>query len=244
MRKSLLLVIFACVFAGAAAAQYGGMSQPASNNPTDKPDFSITASYIEACSCDMFCPCYFNSHSTMHGDQQFCRANLVLKVDKGYYKTTKLDGAKVWISADLGSDWSTGKDSWVVMTFDTEDTAEQKAALGDIIAQLYPFKWQKVSTDTVGFTWTVDPSTGTAHAKLSNGKGEVVLERVAGQDSKEDIVLPNVKYWNAQTNSGFRMWRSKREAYSGQGHDFDYKGTNGFLITIEFSGKASASTGD
>src|SRR5207245_10726948 len=31
-----------------------------------KPDFDMTASYIEACSCDMFCPCYFNTHSTNH----------------------------------------------------------------------------------------------------------------------------------------------------------------------------------
>jgi len=29
-----------------------------------QPDFDMTASYIEACSCDMFCPCYFNTHST------------------------------------------------------------------------------------------------------------------------------------------------------------------------------------
>jgi hypothetical protein len=243
MRKIFLLIILACAFASVASAQYS-MSTSTNNASPDKPDFSITASYIEACSCDMFCPCYFNTHSTMHGDQQFCRANLVMKVDKGYYKSTKLDGAKVWVSTDLGSNWSTGKDSWVVMTFDSEDTPEQKAALGDILGQLYPMKWEKVATDTVGFTWNVDPATGVARAKMSNGKGEVVLERVAGQDPKQEVVLPSVKYWNAQSNTGFRMWKSKREAYSGQGHDFDYSGTNGFLITIEFSGKASAHTGD
>jgi hypothetical protein len=243
MRKAFLLMMLACVCAATASAQYD-TSAPANKGQTEKPDFSITASYIEACSCDMFCPCYFNTHSTMHGDKQFCRANLVMKVDKGYYKATKLDGAKVWVSTDLGSDWGTGKDSWVVMTFDAEDTPEQKAALGDILGQLYPMKWEKVATDTVAFTWNVDRATGVAHAKMSNGKGEVELERVASTNPKEEIVLPNVKYWNAQSNSGFRMWKSKREAYSGQGHDFDYKGTNGFLITIEFSGKASAHTGD
>jgi len=243
MRKLFKLIILASVFAGVASAQYG-MTASANNALTEKPDFSITASYIEACSCDMFCPCYFNTHSTMHGSQHFCRANLVMKVDKGYYKSTKLDGAKVWVSTDLGSDWSTGRDSWVVMTFDPEDTPEQKAALGDILGQLYPMKWEKVATDAVAFTWNVDPASGVARAKMSNGKGEVVLERVAGQDPKQEVVLPNVKYWNAQSNTGFRMWKSKHEAYSGQGHEFDYNGTNGFLITIEFSGKASAHTSD
>ena len=121
MRRILWLTILLCIPGGSALAQYDNRPAADASQPT-KPDFEMTASYIEACSCDMFCPCYFNSHSTMHGDKQFCRANLVLKVDKGYYQSTKLDGAKVWVSTDLGSNWSTGKDSWVVMTFDPSDT--------------------------------------------------------------------------------------------------------------------------
>jgi hypothetical protein len=244
MRKVFLVFTFCCALSSATLAQYGKPEQPADTSQAAKPDFSMTASYIEACSCDMFCPCYFNSHSTMHGDMQFCRANLVLKVDTGYYKSTKLDGAKVWVSTDLGSDWSTGKDSWVVMTFDPSDTPEQKAALSDILGQLYPFKWEKAATDTVAFSWNVDETTGVAHAKMSNGKGEVVLERVAGTNPKQEVVIPNLQYWQAQSNNGFRMWKTKEENYSGQGHDFDYKGTNGFLITITFSGKATANPAD
>jgi hypothetical protein len=175
----------------------------------------------------------------MHGDKQFCRANLVLKVDKGYYQSTKLDGAKVWLSTDLGSNWSTGKDSWVVMTFDPSDTPEQKAALTDILGQLYPFKWEKAATDTAAFSWNVDESTGVARAQMANGKGEVVLERVTGTNPREEIVIPNLQYWKAQSNNGFRMWKTQVEKYSGQDHDFEYKGTNGFLITITFSGKAT-----
>src|ERR1700686_3720784 len=91
---------------------------------SSKSDFEFTDNYIEACICNMFCPCYFNTHATHHMDGQqmdahFCRANLVLKVDEGYYKDTKLDGAKVWLANDLGSDWSTGKDSWMVVNYDT-----------------------------------------------------------------------------------------------------------------------------
>jgi hypothetical protein len=120
---------------------------------SSKPEFDMTASYIEACSCDMFCPCYFNTHSTNHMDEHqmdahFCRANLVLKVDKGYYKETKLDGAKVWIATDLGSDWSTGKDSWLVVNFDPSVSKEQQAALADILGQVYPIPWQKKGVDT------------------------------------------------------------------------------------------------
>jgi hypothetical protein len=199
-------------------------------------DFAITSTYIEACSCDMFCPCYFNTHSTNHGHEHYCRANLVFKVDQGHYKDVKLDGAKVWLSTDLGSDWSTGKDSWVVATYDPSVTPAQKAALGDIIGQLYPFKWGWMKTDTAAFSWNIDTKTGVATAKRDDGKAEVVLDRWKGDNPNEETVLKNVKYWNAQSNDGFRMWKSRRERYEGQGQKFDYSDSNGFLITLHFSG--------
>src|SRR6195256_4896873 len=213
-------------------------------------DFDMTASYIEACSCDMFCPCYFNTHSTNHmgehhADEHFCRANLVLKVDKGYYKDTKLDGAKVWLAADLGSDWSTGKDSWLVVNFDPSVSKEQQTALGDILPQIYSaIPWQKKAVDTVAFSWNVDTKTGVAHAKMNNGKGEVTLEQVNGNDPHHEVVVHNLKYWGAQSNDGFRMWKSKHEAFEGDGHKFSYDGTNGFLITIHFSGNAKPASAD
>jgi len=204
-----------------------------------KDDFEITSTYIEACSCDMFCPCYFNDHSTAHGEHKhFCRANLVFKVDKGRYKDVKLDGAKVWLSSDLGSDWKTGADSWVVVTYDPSVSPAQKAALDDVVSQLYPFKWQSLKTDTAAFSWNIDTNSGVATARRDDGKGEVILERVKGDHPNEEVVVKNLKYWNAQSNDGFRMWKSKHESYEGQGQKFDYSSTNGFITTIHFTGAA------
>jgi len=50
--------------------------------------------------------------------------------------------------------------------------------------------------------------------------------------------MKNLKYWNAQSNDGFRMWKSKHESYEGHDQKFEYSGTNGFLTTIHFSGTA------
>ena len=219
---------------------------------SSKPDFDMTASYIEACSCDMFCPCYFNTHSTnhmgmggQHMDEHYCRANLVLKVDRGHYKNTKLDGAKVWIGSDLGSDWSTGKDSWLVVNFDPSVGKEQQAALLDILSQLYSaIPFQKKAVSNTAFSWDVDTKTGVAHAKMGDGKGEVILERVKGDIPNDEVVIHNLKYWSAQSNDGFRMWKSKHEAFEGDGHKFAYDGTNGFLITIHYSGAAKAAPAD
>ncbi len=245
MRRVSWLMVVLCLVAGVAVAQYGKPAQEKPAAPAAaKPDFDITASYIEACSCDMFCPCYFNDHSTTHGNEHYCRANLVLRVDKGNYKDVKLDGAKVWIATDLGSDWSTGKNSWVVLNYHPSVTPAQRTALNDIIGQLYPFQWQKMDVATAAFTWNVDTKAGVAHAKMSDGKGEVVLERVKGTSPDRDIVIQNLKYWMAQSNNGFHMWKSKHEAFEGQGHKFSYDGTNGFLITIHFSGQAKQAAAD
>jgi len=242
MKQALSLVLSLGLTGGLALALFGAPSQ---EKTAQKPDFDIAASYIEACSCDMFCPCYFNPHATHHSEGEYCRANLVLRTDKGYYKDTKLDGAKVWVATDLGSDWAgTGKDSWVVIHYDPSVTPEQKAAFNDILGQLYPIKWQKADVDTAGFTWKVDTSTGQAHAKMNNGKGEVVLERFNGDDPGHEVVVRNLKYWFAQSNNGFRMWKNKHEAFEGHGHNFSYDGTNGFLITIHFSGQAKSTTAD
>ncbi|HLZ12849.1 MAG TPA: DUF1326 domain-containing protein [Candidatus Acidoferrum sp.] len=240
MRRIFSLFAVACLVAATALVSSGKQDE----KKNAKPDFDMTASYIEACSCDMFCPCYFNTHSTAHHgekmEEHFCRANLVLKVDKGFYKNTKLDGAKIWIATDLGSDWSTGKDSWAVLNYDPSVTAEQRLALNDIIGQLYPFQWQKFDVDTQGFTWNVDEKAGIATAKMNNGKAEVVLKKEKGDDPGREIVMQNLKYWTAQSNDGFRMWKSDHEGFDGKGHKFSYSGTNGFLITIHFSGNAKA----
>src|SRR5260370_26635653 len=155
----LCRIVVLALFALAASLIYFNSS---AQEKTSKPDFDMAASYIEACSCDMFCPCYFNDHSTNHMamgehhmEEHFCRANLVLKVDKGSYKEVKLGGAKVWIGSALGSDWSTGKDSWLVVNFDPSVTKEQQPALAHILGQLYPIPWHMKAVQPAAPSWNV-----------------------------------------------------------------------------------------
>ncbi len=240
MRRIILFAAVLAAAAGLAVAQYGA---PASSS-SGKPDFQLTASYIEACSCDMFCPCYFNDHAKQHGDKHFCEFNMGIKVDKGYYKTTKLDGVKVWLTGDLGDEWAHGKAGWLIVNFDPSVTEPQQAAMKDILFQLYPMEWTVLGVDTKPIEWNIDRATGVAKAKLGNGEGEVVLARFPGQDPKKDIAMTNIKYWAAQSNDGFRMWKNKRHFYEGHGKKLDYSGTNGFLVTIHFSGQAKQATAD
>jgi hypothetical protein len=66
----------------------------------------------------------------------------------------------------------------VVVNYDTVVSKEQQAALADILGQIYPIPWQKKAVEYAAFSWNVDTETGVAHAKMNNGKGEVIMERV------------------------------------------------------------------
>lgn len=127
MRSVLLaLSVFSLMFVGAGPAAL-----------TATPEWSMNAIIIEACSCPMFCQCFFNmqpvhhaeDHSG-HGAGRYCLGNLAYRVNKASYEGTKLDGAKFWIVGDLGSDFSKGETEWAILTFDPSDTWVPLATTG------------------------------------------------------------------------------------------------------------------
>ncbi len=246
--KRYLLTLFVGLAAVSLAMCSRTAEEPAATTSAPQPpadaDFHLTASYIEACSCDMFCPCYFNEHAKQHGDKHFCEFNMGIKVDDGHYKDVNLNGVKVWLTGDLGDEWARGKASWLVVSFDPAVTEAQRAAMNDILLQLYPMEWQVLGVDTKPIYWNIDRVAGVATARLGDGEGEIILQRYPGQVPSQDIATTNLKYWAAQSNDGFLMWKNKRHYYEGHGKKLDYSGTNGFLVTIHFYGNAKTSAAD
>jgi len=203
-------------------------------------DWAINATAIEACSCPHFCICYFNTHPAAHHDtagktDHYCKFNNAYKVNKGHYGSTNLQGAKFWITGDLGGDFSQGQMDWAIVTFDKATTPEQREALGKIIANVFPVKWNSLSTGEGNISWVADKDQ--AHAMLNDGKtAEVKLKRFQGM-TNEPAVLKNVKYWGTPRNDGFVMMPNEVEAYRSGPNAFEFRGTNGFMITVDLSSK-------
>lgn len=234
MKKSLLVAVLSIVLGGGAAAQ------PAAQ-------WAMNATIIEACSCPMFCQCYFNEHPAEHTDQgqhkghgkgQFCRFNNAFKVNTGHHGTTKLDGVKFWIAGDLGGDFSKGQMEWAVLHFDSAVTKEQRAALGEILPRLYPVKWGSFTMGpdaAMEWSFTADR----AVARLDGGKvAEVVLNRSKGMTNVPSV-MTNVPYWGAPRNDGFVMMKNEVEAYRLGDKAFEFKNTNGFMITLDIDSKTA-----
>jgi len=217
------------------------------------PAFQVQIHYIEACSCDLFCPCYFNDHASHQGTgAHSCTFNNVGKVTSGKYGDTNLTGLKFWLSGDLSADWATKHEAgWLVATFEPSATQAQKDGMMAVLTKIYPVKWKTVAFDTSAITWNISPDGKTAEARMANGKGQVKLTRAQGADPNKPAQVFNTRYFAASWNSPFDLYHSEHfYKGSGQGQNYSLKNANGFVITIEATsdgkrvrmGKSAAAT--
>ena len=221
---------FSKPIAVAALAIAVGIASATPKAHPKKATWAIKADYIEACSCNLFCQCYF---STSPEGGEFCEFNNAVKIREGHVGDTKVDGLKFWLSGDLGGDFSKGEMKSAVVTFDKGETQAQKDAIVFLVQKIYPVKWGKIQTDEQPITWERDGNNG--HAMLGDGTiGDVKLTGVVTPDGKI-ATIHNLQYWGAQTNEGFELAHSVHH-YKANGFDYDEQNKNGFFITVESHG--------
>jgi len=202
------------------------------------PAWHMKADYVEACSCHLFCPCYFNKHAEM----PLCEFNMAVTVREGYSGSTSLGGAKYWLTGDLGDKWGTEKKAaWVRVSFDPSTTKAQRDALAPMILKTYGFEWGELKVQEAPIE--IQHSGDIVEAKLAGGQqGYMKLKREPGADGK-GVVLKNVNYFAASTNDGFEMYKSIEHRADVPGHKFSHSDRNAFLITIVSQEPPAAKTG-
>jgi hypothetical protein len=221
----LAITILAMMLAASPVAFAGGSK-----------DWHFNGTVIEACSCPMFCPCYFNtepaSHRTENGTEHFCKFNMAYRINEGYYGDTDLAGVKFWVAGDLGSSWKNGTTDWAVITFQSGTTAEQKAGVAKALSHIFPVKWKSFQTaEDAEITWMATEDR--AEAKLAGGsKAHIVLNKWQGLGGKT-AVLENIAYFAAPRNNGFKMMPNEIETWKVGDKAFEFNGSTGFMITID-----------
>lgn len=208
-----------------------------------EPDWSFNAAVMETCSCPMFCQCYFHSYPAAHTDhggqktvERFCRFNRALRVNRGTFGTTQLEGAKFWMAGDLGADFSKDHYDWAVLTFEPSLTKARREALIAIAHHLFPGTWNSF---TVGKDATLEwkLTHDRAEARLDGGKSaEIVLRHAEGMTA-DPVIIKNLKYEGAPRNDGFILMPNEVEAYRLGPRAFEFRGTNGFMTTIDMGSK-------
>jgi hypothetical protein len=191
------------------------------------PAWHMKADYVEACSCMLFCPCYFNDTA----QHPYCEFNMAVVVREGRSGNVDLAGAKYWLTGDLGDKWGTErKAKWVALTYDPATTQAQRDALTPMIVKTYGREWAEVSILEAPIE--IKRTKDIAEALLGGGElAYMKLERVPGVDGS-GVVLKNVAYFDAAGNDGFEMYKSLDHRANIAGHKFQYSGKNAFLISI------------
>jgi hypothetical protein len=256
MRNATLLAALAAICSACAmtsrSAESGELAArhaaaPAAAALQTQPSWDLNATIIEACSCPMFCQCYFNTEPADHpgccppsadpkAPPRYCRFNNAFRVNHGSSGSTKLDGARFWVAGDLVGDFSKGEMTWAAVHFDPSVTKEQRDGILLALGGLYPVKW---GSFTVGKDMPIEWDGGKERsvARLDGGKGaEVMLKKNQGM-TDEPIVMKNLKYWGAPRNDGFIMMQNEVEAYRASDKAFEFKRTNGFMITVDINSK-------
>ena len=205
--------------------------------------WSLNTTVIEACTCPMFCQCYFAGKPAGHPGHDgkanhFCRFNNAYRINKGSYGTTRLDGAKFWLSGDLGADFSAGQTDWAILTYDKAMTKAQRDALVAILPHVFPVKWNSFTTSE-GSIDKWEYTNDRAVATLDGGKtAEVRLVRQEGNgNTPTPIVIKNLKYFGAPRNDGFVLMPNEIQAYRVGSKAYESKGTNGFMLTLDMNSK-------
>jgi hypothetical protein len=100
-----------------------------------------------------------------------------------------------------------------------------------MILKTYGLEWGDLKVQEAPIE--ISKSGDIVSATLAGGQmASMKLQREPGADGK-GVVLKNVKYFGAQDNSGFEMYRSLDHSANVQGHKFNYSDRNAFLISID-----------
>ncbi|MDQ6893562.1 MAG: DUF1326 domain-containing protein [Acidobacteriota bacterium] len=197
-------------------------------SPDRGKSFEVTADTIEACSCPLFCSCYFGASA----DEHMCEANNVYKFRKGsHYGNVDLSGQMVWVSLDLGGEWHKKPGpgmptNWAVVTFDKGSSPDQRKAIGAILDNVFPVKWGSMTTREDSISFQDGPKV--AEAKLASGIASVRLDKALGPDKASATAVKNLQYWFSSSNDGFNLAYSTHH-FDGD-HKFKYEKRNGFTI--------------
>jgi hypothetical protein len=235
-RRSFLHTVGAAAVAGELVTRFSGTTAAQAQRPAAA--WALNATLIEACSCNMFCPCYFSTVPSAHGHgamaEHFCRFNMAYRVNPGsHFGGASLEGVKLWIAGDLGADFSKGA-NWAEITFDPSVTKDQRTAITTIVPNVYPVTWKSftMGKDAV-IDWTA--TRDRAEARLDTGRAaQIVLRRNPGMTA-DPVVISNLRYFGAPRNTGFILMPNEIEAYRVGAQPFEFKGTNGFMITYDIN---------
>jgi hypothetical protein len=183
------------------------------------PNWHLTATVAESCSCGVPCPCNFG----LDPSRKPCEGNRLISIQSGHYEDVDLHGVAFIITFGM-RDWSKIYVSDVV-------NDRQMAAVEALLPVAFAgFRRGMLSITKAPITMSITEK----RVAFSVPESSVDMEVIDGFDGRpvKILNLPNAAYQD------YTQYRSVMHRHDSADHRFSYSGTNGFTSTMDVGSKS------
>ena len=173
------------------------------------PNWHITATVAESCSCTVSCPCNFGGNPS----GMSCEGNRMISIEKGQYDTVDLAGVQLLVTFNMRN-WSK------IYVSDTVSDRQMKA-----VEALLPLAFAGFQKGMLSFTKAPITMEATeSRVRFSGPESSVEMEVMRGFNGQAIKVL-NLP---AAVFQDYTQFRSVSHTHASSAHNWSHKSTNGF----------------
>ena len=182
------------------------------------PDWHLSATVAESCSCVVACPCIFGGEPS----RMPCEGNRIISIEQGHYQDVDLAGVQFLVTFNMRT-WSK------IYVSDKVSDRQMKA-----VETLLPLAFAGFHKGMLTFTKApITMEVTDTHVKFSGPESAVDMELMKGFNGQAVKVLnlPSVAFQN------YTQYRSVVHTHTSATHSWSHSGTNGFTSHMDVGGK-------
>ena len=182
------------------------------------PNWHLTATVAESCSCSVSCPCNFGGEPS----HMPCEGNRMISIDTGHYQEVDLSGVQVLVTFHMRT-WSK------IYVSDKVSDRQMKA-----VESLLPLAFAGFQKGMLSFTKApITMETTPTRVRFSGPESSVDMEVMKGYNGQAVKIL-NLP---AAVFQDYTQFRSVSHTHTSASHNWSHKGTNGFTSKWDVGSK-------
>jgi hypothetical protein len=182
------------------------------------PNWHITATVAESCSCTISCPCNFGGEPNRNP----CEGNRLISIRSGHYEDVDLAGVTFLVTFTMRT--------WSKIYVSDKVSDRQMAA----VEALMPIAFASFHRGMLSFTKApITMNITESKVTFSGPESSVEMDVMRGFGGKPVKVmnLPSPAYQD------YTQYRSVSHTHTSASHTFRHSGTNGFTSTMDVGGQ-------
>jgi hypothetical protein len=183
-----------------------------------EPDWHLTATVAESCSCTVSCPCNFGGEPS----KMPCHGNRIISINAGHYEDVDLAGIQFLVTFSM-REWS--------KIYLSDKVSEKQAAA---VEKLLPIAFAGFQRGMLSFTKAPITMTVTENrVSFSGPESSVEMDVMKGFGGKPVKVmnLPSAVFQD------YTQFKSVSHKHASDKTTWSYSGTNGFTSTMDVGSK-------